>query len=192
MTSPPPNTVRAMSATRCSVPCIWSNWRFRHCSSWAWRGGTAAAPRAPGGTFWWGSRRPCWPTRPPCCWAWPAPASGTGAICRCTCAASTCSSACTTPSPTAAGARRSCTPCASPARHWLCCAPAGGMCPGGSPSSTCTRSASTPCWCSTLCCWWRADTAPACAGCRRCWPFCSARPCPSIFLTNPCTPTFTF
>lgn len=35
-------------------------------------------------------------------------------------------------------------------------------------------------WCSTLCCWWRADTAPACAGCRRCWPFCSARPCPSI------------
>ena len=48
------------------------------------------------------------------------------------------------------------------------------------------------CWCSTLCCWWRADTAPACAGCRRCWPFCSARPCPSIFLTNPCTPTFTF
>ena len=40
--------------------------------------------------------------------------------------------------------------------------------------------------------WRRADTAPACAGCRRCWPFCSARPCPSIFLTNPCTPTFTF
>ena len=26
----------------------------------------------------------------------------------------------------------------------------------------------------------------------RCWPSCSARPCPSIFLTNPCTPTFTF
>lgn len=65
-----------------------------------------------------------------CCWAWPAPASGTGAICRCTCAASTCSSACTTPSPTAAGARRSCTPCASPARHWLCCAPAGRDVPG--------------------------------------------------------------
>ena len=43
-----------------------------------------------------------------------------------------------------------------------------------------------------LCPSWRADTAPACAGCRRCWPFCSARPCPSIFLTNPCTPTFTF
>ena len=43
------------------------------------------------------------------------------------------------------------------------------------------HSISTPCWYSTRFSSSWAATAPASAGCRRCWPFSSAPPCPSTF-----------